>query len=129
MGAYKGHGLWDIAFNLGWSAHWYMVQINESSRTHIPSKPLLALNSPLFPDAYHAIKSRMGLDLLNHDRLIGRIIILLPNYRARIKQVEIKSKQLVITIETPENAFRDFLGKVWCEEEEGEESQEDITFD
>ena len=116
----------DGLFNLGWSAHWYMVRINESSRTHIPSKPLLALKNPLFPDAYHAIKSRMGLDLRNHDRLEGRIIILLPNYRARIKQVEIKSKQLAISIKTQETAFNDLLGKVWCEGEEGEETQEDI---
>jgi len=119
----------DELFNLGWSAHWYMVRINESSITHIPTKPLLALKNPLFPHAYHAIKSRMGLDLLNHKRLQDRIIILLPNYRARIEQVEIKSEQLAITIETQENALKDFLGKVWCEGKEGKETQEDITFD
>ena len=116
-------------FNVGWSADWYMVRTNERSRTHIPSEPLLTLKNPLFPDAYHAVKSWIGLDLSKHDRLIGKIIILLPNYRARIKTVKIKSKQLDIEIETKEIALKDLLGKVWCEGEEGEETQEDISFD
>ena len=116
-------------FNVGWSADWYMVRINERSRTHIPSEPLLTLRNPLFPDVYHAIKNRIGLDLSKHDGLIGKIIILLPNYRAKIKTVKIKSKQLDIEIETKEIALEDLLGKVWCEGEEGEETQEDISFD
>ncbi|MCK4732292.1 MAG: putative DNA binding domain-containing protein, partial [Methanophagales archaeon] len=69
------------------------------------------------------------LDLLGHDGLIGKIIILLPNYRAKIKSVKINSKQLDIEIETEELALKDLLGKVWCEGEEGEETQEDISFD
>ncbi|MBA7526112.1 hypothetical protein ES705_18272 [subsurface metagenome] len=116
-------------FNVGWSADWYMVRINERSRTHIQSEPLLTLKNPLFPDAYHAIKSWIGLDLLGHDGLIGKIIILLPNYRAKIKSVKINSKQLDIEVETKEIALKDILGKVWCEGEEGEETQEDISFD
>jgi len=84
----------DELFNVGWSAKWYMIHINEYSRTHIPTEPLLELKNPLFPDAYQAIRSWMGLDLQRHDRLIGKIIVLLPNYRAKIKNVKIKSKQL-----------------------------------
>ena len=99
-------------FNVGWSADWYMVRINERSRTHIQSEPLLTLKNPLFPDAYHAIKSWIGLDLLGHDGLIGKIIILLPNYRAKIKSVKINSKQLDIEVETKEIALKDILGKV-----------------
>jgi len=116
-------------FNVGWSANVYMVRINERSRTHIPSKPLLTLRNPFFPDAYHAIKNRIGFDLSKHDGLIGKIIILLPNYRAKIKTVKMKSKQLDIEIETKEIALEDLLGKVWCEGEEGEDTQEDISFD
>jgi hypothetical protein len=116
-------------FNVGWSADCYMVRINERSMTQIPSKPLLALRNPLFPDAYHAIKKRIGFDLSKHDGLIGKIIILLPNYRARIKTVKTNSKQLDIEIETREIDLMDLLGKVWCEGEEGEETQEDIIFD
>ena len=119
----------DELFNVGWSAEWYMIRINEYSRTHIHTEPLLALKNPLFPDAHHAIKNRMGLDLLGHDGLIGKIIILLPNYRAKIKSVKINSKQLDIEVETKETALKDLLGKVWCEGEEGEETQEDISFD
>jgi hypothetical protein len=116
-------------FNVGWSANVYMVRINERSRTHIPSEPLLTLRNPLFPDAYNAIKNRIGFDLSKHDGLIGKIIILLPNYGAKIKTVKIKSKQLDIEIETKEIALEDLLGKVWCEGEEGEDTQEDISFD
>jgi hypothetical protein len=116
-------------FNVEWSSNVYMVRINERSRTHIPSEPLLTLRNPLFPDAYHAIKNRIGFDLSKHDGLIGKIIILLPNYRAKIKTVKIKSKQLDIEIETKEIDLKDLLGKVWCEGGEGEETQKDISFD
>jgi len=116
-------------FNVGWSAEWYMIRINERSRTHIPSEPLLTPKNPLFPDANHAIKSWIGHDLLKHNGLIGKIIILLPNYRAKIKSVKINSKRLDIEIETEEWALKDLLGKVWCEGGEGEETQEDISFD
>lgn len=115
-------------FNVGWSADWYTVRINERSGTHIHSEPLLTLRNPLFPDVYHAIKNRIGLDLSKHDGLIGKIIILLPNYGARIKTVKTNSKQLDIKIETKEIDLEDLLGKVWCEGEEGEETQEDISF-
>jgi len=116
-------------FNVGWSADCYMVRLNERSRIHIPSEPLLTLKNPLFPNAYHAIKNRIGLDLSKHNGLIGEIIILLPNYRARIKMVKVNSKQLDIEIETKEFALKDLLGKVWCEGGEGEETQENINFD
>lgn len=116
-------------FNVWWSADWYMVHINERSRTHIPTEPLLELKNPLFPDAYQAIRSWIGLDLQEREGLIGKIIILLPNYRAKIKSVKINSKQLDLEIETKEIVLKNLLGKVWCEGEEGEETQEDISFD
>lgn len=113
---------------MGWLADQYLVRINERPSVHIPYNPLFTLENPLFPDAYRAIKNRI-LDLSKHDGLIGKIIILLPNYRARIKEVQIKSRQLDIEIETREIDLNDLLGKVWCEGKEGEETQEDINFD
>jgi len=70
------------------------------------------LEHPLFPDDCALTRHLMNIDLRRYHHLRGRIIILLPNYQARIAKVEIGSKHARIEVFPNEISESDILVKI-----------------
>lgn len=106
---------YDDVFELGWSANFYNFSPATGFVGRFPRDPLLAVEKPSFPDGSTAIKNIIGIDLVYRDAWVGHILILLPNYRAKIAGLRIASKDLFIEILTNEITKENVVGKLYCE--------------
>ncbi len=63
--------------------------------------PTVKYGVPCYKNGLHAIKSWLNLDEFHNysDARLGKIILFVPNFRARIKNLELKDNKLIITIE------------------------------
>ncbi len=117
----------DDVLELGWPANFYNFSPAAYFDGRYPSDPLLAIEKPSFPDGSTAIKNIIGFDLVNREGWRGHILILLPNYRAKITGLRIGSKDLTIRIITNELTKENVIGKLYCDR--GKESIiKDILF-
>lgn len=117
----------DDVFELGWPANFYDFSPATGFNGRAPRNPLLVVDKPSFPDGPTAISSVIGIDLARRDAYVGRILILLPNYRAKIKELRIGSKELSIEVIVKESTKQDIIGKLYCEREK-ERVVEDVLF-
>jgi len=88
-------------------------------------RPLISLKLPLFMDSNDAIRHCLGVDLSRSDGY--GILICLPSYYARIKEVKVGPTELSVSIETKETSIDDVIAKCYCEGE-NRLRQEDISF-
>lgn len=117
----------DRVFGLNWPCNGY--NFASSTKESFPSGPFVSSNLPLFPDGRLAIRNMIGLDLSKYDQYCGNILIFLPKYKAKIKEIRIGSKQLTWKIVCKEVSSKDVLGKAYIEGEFGTKSEQfDITF-
>jgi len=91
-----------------------------------PSELLVSPDLPLFPDAPTAIKTLMGIDLTRYSSLYG-IVICLPNYGARIEEVNLGSKEIKVKVQIKDENIENIVGKLFCQRGE-EVKQEDVEF-
>jgi len=91
-----------------------------------PSEPLVLPNLPLFPDGRDAIEMLLGIDLSRHSDLFG-IVICLPNYGARIEEVNIGSREIKVKVQTKAEDIKNIVGKLYCQRGK-EVKQADIQF-
>ncbi|MCD6240298.1 ATP-binding protein [Candidatus Bathyarchaeota archaeon] len=108
---------------IGWPFNKYHYRPHSQPAYQI--KPLVSTRLPLFPDIRYAIKEIMKVDLARHDDY--GVIICLPDYRARIKEVKIGATELSISVEALEIDEENILGKLYCERN-GKVKQDDIDF-
>lgn len=106
---------YDGVFELGWPANFYNFSPASDFAGRFPRDPLLAVDKPSFPDGSTAIKNTIGIDLVNREGWIDHILILLPNYRAKIVGLKIGSKDLTIEVLTNEVTKENVVGKLYCE--------------
>lgn len=106
---------YDDVFELGWPANFYDFSPAHGFNGRPPHDPLLAVEKPSFPDGRIAIKSIIEIDLTWRDAYVGHILVLLPNYRAKIKELRIGSKNLTIEILPNQVTKQDIIGKLYCE--------------
>ena len=114
----------DHVFQTSWPT--YLYTFNLTSRGTTPSNPLCALDKPLFPDGDMAIRSKMGREIANR---LGHIFIFLPDYRAKIEEVRIGSKEITLKISSREASLEEILGKIYCEGDVENIVQSDVNFD
>lgn len=120
----------DTTFKLEWPCRGYNFIPSSESFKGIPrSKRLVSPNKPLFPDEHIAIRSFIGLDLSKYDQFCGCIIIFLPDYRAKIGEVRVGSKQLTLKIVCREILYENIIGKLYLERKvESKIKQSDLFF-
>jgi hypothetical protein len=85
----------DDSYNVGW--FFKRFQFSSSSGYNRIS-PLISPELPLFVDSYDAILNCIGIDTSNSPNL--GILICLPNYAAKIKEVKVGPTELLVTVET-----------------------------
>jgi hypothetical protein len=87
--------------------------------------PLISPKLPLFVDSNDAVLHCLGVDLASSGNF--GIIICLPSYYARIKEVKVGPTELLVSVETREMAIDDLMAKCYCRS--GDRiRQEDIDF-
>jgi hypothetical protein len=90
------------------------------------SQPLTSPRLPLFPDTRSAIEAFLGIDLSRDSGSFG-IIICLPNYGARIEEVNIGSNEIRVKIQVKTEDVKNIIGKLYCQKGRNIK-QEDIEF-
>src|SRR3989442_8080934 len=89
-------------FKIGYPFDPFYFIPTDQSKIRMPSRrPLVAVDQPLFPDAYDAAKTFLGFDLRQWSQFNGNVVFLFPNYSARISNVEIGSDHVKVSI-TPQ---------------------------
>jgi hypothetical protein len=87
--------------------------------------PLISAKLPLFVDSNDAILHCLGVDLTRSSNY--GILICLPSYFARIKEVKVGPTELLVSVETREIAIDDLMAKCFCQSG-NKIKQEDIDF-
>jgi hypothetical protein len=112
----------DEYLNVGWFfKQFHFSSGGRGSRQH----PLISPKLPLFIDSDDAIRHCLGIDL-SRSNSYG-ILICLPSYYARIKEVKVGPTELSVSIETKETSIDDVIAKCYCEGG-NRLRQEDVSF-
>lgn len=120
----------DKVFSLEWPARGYNFHAIDARKGDLPSGPFVSPDLPLFPDGYTAINNLIGLNLSRYHQYRGSILIFLPNYQAKIKQLKVASKHLTLTIACKEIPKDKIIGKIFMGQELGTRSEHlDVVFD
>lgn len=71
--------------------------------------PTVKYGVPCFRDGNHAIRSWLNLTKFHNfsDARLGKIILFVPNFKARIKNLELKNDKLIVAVEGYENIIED----------------------
>lgn len=79
-----------------------------------PSQPLTSPHLPLFPDGRSAIEAFLGIDISRDSGSFG-IIICLPNYGAKIEEVNIGSNEIRVKVQAKTEDVKNIIGKLYCQ--------------
>jgi len=121
----------DKFFCLEWPANGYHFSpIDSSDKVAPPSSGLISQSFPLFLDGFSAVRSLTGIDLSKYHQYQGSILIFLPNFKAKIQQIKVNSKQLTLKIVCKEISKEEIVGKIYLSGELGQKvNQSDIIFE
>jgi len=75
--------------------------------------PLISPKLPLFVNSNDALLHCLGVDIASSNTY--GILICLPSYYARIKEVKVGPTELLVSIETKEIAIDDLMAKCYCQ--------------
>lgn len=112
----------DEYLNVGWFFRQFYFSTGASYNR---IGPLISPKLPLFIDSNDAILQCLGVDLAK-SRNYG-ILICLPSYYARIKEVKVGPTELLVSVETKEIAIDDLMAKCYCQSGNSIK-QEDVDF-
>lgn len=119
----------DTTFKLEWPCKGYnFVAHPDSFKGQPQSQRLVSPDNPLFPDERIGIRNFIGLDLSKYDQFCGCIIIFLPDYRARIREVSVSATQLTLKILCRELLYENIVAKLYLEGKESKIEQADMLF-
>jgi len=91
------------------------------------AEPIVSTDLPLFPDSHTAIEKFIGIDFSRYSDPYG-IILCLPNYGAKIEEVNIGSKEIRVRVQPKAEKIDNIVGKIYCRKD-AEIKQEDIIFE
>jgi hypothetical protein len=90
------------------------------------NEPLITPDLPFYPYLKYAIEKDVGL----HETLSGKIVIVVPDYRARIKKLTFCSKNKIkVELDAKRENLENLLCKYYCVSEKREVYQGDIKFE
>ena len=88
-------------------------------------EPLVSPNLPLYPYLEYAIRKEVEL----HETWFGKIVIVVPDYRARIRLVLRSKNKIRVKLDAKREKAENLLCKYYCVSEKGKVYQGDIKFD
>ena len=100
-----------------WPSAYYCISVESDSRGNFPQHHLAKLGLPLYPDGYSAVAT--FCDLQYATGIDCRIIILVPDFRARICELRIKDQGISLSIESREMSEENLRAKFYCATEDG----------
>lgn len=101
-----------------WPMQYAYVDIEQPTIGEIPSDSLSKLGLPLFPNGREAVDVFFELNLpKDWYTLEKRIEFLVPDYRARIKNLRLAGNKATVEVETKEIPEKDLLAKFYCKTE------------
>lgn len=109
---------------VGWCYEKYQYR---SQSIHYSSEPIVTPDLPLFPDSRTAIEKFIGIDFSHYSQPFG-VILCLPNYGARIEEVNIFPKEIRVRIQPKAEKIENIIGKIYCRRAT-KIKQEDIIFE
>lgn len=120
----------DKVFSLEWSTRGFDFHAINTCKGNLPSGPFVSSDLPLFPDGHIAINKIIGLNISRYHQFHGSILIFLPNYQAKIRQLKVASKHLILTISCKEIPKDKIIGKIFMGQELGTRIEQlDVAFD
>jgi len=98
-----------------WPIQYASARIHDDSRGSFPQDSLVKLGLPLFPNGMEATSVFLELHLPEGwGRLENCVELLVPDYRARIKNLRLAGNRVTVEVETKEIAHTDVLAKFYC---------------
>jgi Putative DNA-binding domain len=123
----RRHGSQDRRFPVRYAAYEYWFQVyNGGQRPNVPNGFVCSPGLPVYPHAYTAIEHQLGIRVINQGTY--EVAALAPDYRARVKRVQLSGHGGTVEIETLESSGNDILGKVYYEDAHGRITHHDLTF-
>ncbi len=106
------------------------IDANISNRDRIPRDPLSKIGLPLFPNGNDAIDNFFELNLPNEDwrTLDNRIEILLPDFRAKIKNLRLSGNRITLVAETRELSQDKIRAQFYCRGDGKSSVSKDVCF-
>ena len=99
---------------------------DEDNHPSVSDGLLISPDLPLYPSLKHAIEKEFGGDA---NAWFGKLVIILPDYRARIKKLTLSPKNKIkVELEAKHENFENLLCKCYCVSEKGKIYQNDIRF-
>ncbi|MCW4006806.1 MAG: ATP-binding protein [Candidatus Bathyarchaeota archaeon] len=113
-----------------WPTLYIESSISSETNRIIPQKPLSKIGLPLFPNGTDAIEGFFDLTLPEDGwrNVDNRIEILIPDFRARIKKLQLSGNRIKIVVETQEIAEKELRAKVYCRGENQSVNSGDLSF-
>jgi hypothetical protein len=118
----------DEIFKLSWPAD--RLVFEPGAKGGYPVEPFAAIDAPLFPGPYEVLRVWTGVDVSRYSQFIGSIVILLPDYSAKIEALRLTPEVLTIKVQMLEAPLDQITGKIYAEKlGEGTPVQKDVSFD
>lgn len=116
----------DEIFRLRWPAD--RLVFEPVSRGGHPIEPFAAVDAPLFPGPYEVMRGWTGVDVSRYNQFTGSIVLLLPDYSAKIDELRLTSDALTIKLNVLETNLARIAGKLYCEKFGEKIVQKDVAF-
>ena len=114
---YQRPGYWPSdgsAFGLVWPTHMIQLEPRPAPRHSFPSGPIVTASLPLYPDYALLLKDRIGHEVQG-TVFMHNLVVLVPNYIARISTVRPGISSLSVTVETHHKAREPTLVKAFAD--------------
>jgi len=119
----------DDVFKLQWPADGFLFEASSNFKPNLSSGRLVSVGAPLFPSSHEAVRIWTVVDVSRSSYYNGAIVILLPNYKAKIEEIRLSPKLLTVKAIGRELNTADIMGKVYCEKLGQDVIQQDIYFE
>ena len=84
-----------------WPTKYITFQVEDTRRANLPSDALLKKSIPLYPDGVEAVRDFFKLNIRGSFGDPGTFAIVVPDYRARIKELKIALTKIRVAVEAP----------------------------
>lgn len=96
--------------DVDWGFEKYSYSLSSYS---LNNEPLVNIDLPLFPDFRSCLREFVGIDVDHYSDAFG-ITFCLPNYSARIREMNISSTIIKVRVETKYEKIANIIGKLYC---------------
>ena len=97
-----------------WPANFYEFRGSSVYQRGLPNDGLVALDKPSYPDTHHLVADKVGMDLQFYNAWLGSVLLLLPNYQAKISDIKVGTTSMSLVVTPRFTNLSDLLAKVFA---------------